>query len=644
MKFKRNLLILSAILIAVLILVIGCLPTPTTPPAVSVPSNGTISIAGGAVTTNDTTPSLTISATNATHMAFSGNGTTWSSWVAYATAYSTFNITTGAGCTSGDGTKIVYVKFKNDTGDSLTTANDSIILDTVAPTLTTAAYTDVDSSGTVNKNDRVVFTFNDEMLTSTVTSINAATSLPLSAGSYGTGATISWDITLKICTVTLGTSPTIVFGTTVNPASSVTDTAGNADASSAVTISGLLNILASVSISPATATGTVGTATSQSFTASALSTAATTMTTSCTFTWSISPTTGRGSLSATSGTTVIYTLPATGVTPGNAVITVSGVKTGTTTPVKTDTSTVTVSAATPSSTDPDPAKLSINGSAGTSLFKATYTDIPDGATVRVYSYVSNSPTDAVTAGVKATITISNDPTACDDITDGYYIFFKIFYSGGNTSATTSDGTMPSAPDGDALDAIQATNKNTVTSTAAGTVDLSDKITLYVFTTKYSYPTTVETTMTSTIDLVADNLPQYTRTNPNGHESKLSGPDGKILSPTVTADLVNSTLEVGDTIILTFGSDVIVTEDILLPDISWVTSGSSLFGGNDITPLLGGPLGAAPTVTLTAFTGCVAIGDEEVTFNISITIPIVDDAGKNQVLPLVSAETFDSSDF
>ena len=132
MKFKRNLLILSAILVGVLIVVVGCMPAPTTPPAVDVPSNGTISIAAAAVTTNDTTPTLTLSSTGATHMAFSGNGTTWSAWVAYATTYSAFNITTGEGCTSSDGTKIVYVKFKNDVGES-TKVYDSIILDTVAP-------------------------------------------------------------------------------------------------------------------------------------------------------------------------------------------------------------------------------------------------------------------------------------------------------------------------------------------------------------------------------------------------------------------------------------------------------------------------------------------------------------------------------
>ncbi|GAJ22772.1 unnamed protein product, partial [marine sediment metagenome] len=193
----------------------------------------------------------------------------------------------------------------------------------------------------------------------------------------------------------------------------------------------------------------------------------------------------------------------------------------------------------------------------------------------------------VTAGAIATITIDNEPAACTDITDDHFIFFRIFYSNGSESVTTSDGRMPFAPDTGALAAIQATNKNTVTSAAAGTVDEDDKITLYVGTEPYSVPTTVGESMTFTLDLAADDLPLYTRTNPNGHESKLSGADGKILSPTAADHNVAGNaneLEANDKITLTFGSEVIVTADITLPFISWETSGSSLFGGDDATAL------------------------------------------------------------
>ena len=46
-------------------------------------------------------------------MRFSCNGSTWSSWAAYATPVTTFNIDTGAGCTNSDGTKTVYVQFED---------------------------------------------------------------------------------------------------------------------------------------------------------------------------------------------------------------------------------------------------------------------------------------------------------------------------------------------------------------------------------------------------------------------------------------------------------------------------------------------------------------------------------------------------
>ncbi|GAH84035.1 unnamed protein product, partial [marine sediment metagenome] len=104
MKFKRNLLILSAILIGILIVIPGCLPTtPTTEEeeeAADAPTNGTISVAGGAATTNDTTPTLTLSSTGATYMAFSGDNVNWSAWVAYATTYSSFGVTTAVAVAS----------------------------------------------------------------------------------------------------------------------------------------------------------------------------------------------------------------------------------------------------------------------------------------------------------------------------------------------------------------------------------------------------------------------------------------------------------------------------------------------------------------------------------------------------------------
>jgi hypothetical protein len=651
MKFKRNLLILSAILIGVLIVVIGCLPT--TPPAEEgdVPTNGTISVAAAAATTNDTTPTLTLSSTGATYMAFSGNGTTWSDWVAYATTYSTFNITTGAGCTSGDGTKTVYVKFKNDVGES-TKVYDSIILDTVKPTLLTAVYTDVGSGGTVNLSDTIVFTFDDEMLTSTVTASTVATNLLLSnSKTYGTSPTVSWDSTLKICTVTLGTLPTLVVGTTtVNPSASVTDTAGNADNSSAVTISGTTTtVLSSVSISPATATATVGTAMSQSFTASALSTAATTMTSSCTFTWSISPTSGRGTLSATSGTTVTYTFP-TGGTEGTATITVSAIKTGTTTPVKTDTSTVTVSAAaTPGA---DATKLSVSAQNNTAI----YTDVPSGGSVSVYANSTEDLSAAVTAGSIFTIETSGSPTPITQgksLGDDDYIYFKVTASDLSSSAVTSDGYIPAEPNATALKSIQATSNANVSSPilGAGNVQAGEKIKCYVDSASRSTATTVGPTMAISPVFTAGDDPTYTRTNAAGHESVVSAADGKILilhnATAVNVADANSLAE-GDKVVLTFwdGSnnvDIHVTLPITVSHLTWSSSGNSSLGTGDLATAV-----YADSAVLTATSAVVDFADsaEKITFNILVTIPITDSAGGNYVLPWVSdsAAHFDSADF
>lgn len=90
--------------------------------------------------TNDVDPPLTISASDVggsslQYMYFSCNGSTFSSAVAYATSYSSFNINTGAGCTDADGNKSVYVKFTDTAGNTSSTIQTVYFtLDRVAPT------------------------------------------------------------------------------------------------------------------------------------------------------------------------------------------------------------------------------------------------------------------------------------------------------------------------------------------------------------------------------------------------------------------------------------------------------------------------------------------------------------------------------
>jgi len=632
MKLKQKLLILTAVVITALIIVAGCVAPPTT--------ETSIIIAGGDSVTNDSTPTLTISATGAVYMAFSGNGTTWSSWITYATSYSSFNIISGAGCSTGDGTKTVYVKFKNTAGTEFGQCLDGITYDATGPKLLTAVYSDAKSkgSGTVNTGDTITFTFDDEMDTSTVTSSNVATRLVLSAGTYGSSPTVAWSTSKKVCTVTLGASPTVASGATVNPSLSVTDAVGNADISSAVTITGFTtSALASVTISPASKSYIEGDTTTTNFTAVARNGAGTVITSSCTFAWTES---GLGTISPATGSSTVYTPASSGT--GTNTITVSATYL---TVTKTDTSLVTISASTV--TGADPAKLFIDGRNE----KAKYTLLPSGATsVVVYSHAERDPLKATTAGKKYDIRLSDTwtgKTASIAIKD--YIYFTIYYSDA-TEKSAWDGQMPDTPDALALKKIQATGKNTATSGVGGTVVASDKITLYVSGTQYCDPTTVGSTMALTTDLEANDAPQYTRTNANGHESVLSATDGKILIPTAAdanGGVASGTLDAGDTITLSFaGGNVDVTAPITVSNIDWVSNlGTAVAALDTGTATLAAIDTDTSSVVLIATANCADFGTGEViTFNIKSTIPIEDHAGGNQVLPLATDKTFTESSF
>jgi parallel beta-helix repeat protein len=103
------------------------------------PAAATVSIAAGAVVTKNVTPTLTLTpgATAPDFMRFSCDGTTWGNRVAWETTYSSFNLTTGAGCSANDGKKTVYVSVEDTSGNIQTTVNsDTIIYDDLNNTLT----------------------------------------------------------------------------------------------------------------------------------------------------------------------------------------------------------------------------------------------------------------------------------------------------------------------------------------------------------------------------------------------------------------------------------------------------------------------------------------------------------------------------
>lgn len=99
---------------------------------------GTISNGNG-TPTNSTTPTFNLTIADAgvgvtgAQMQFSCDNATWSTWEAYATPKTNFNVRTGEGCTDTDGSKTVYVKYKDSLG------NVGSSYDTGAFTLDTAS-------------------------------------------------------------------------------------------------------------------------------------------------------------------------------------------------------------------------------------------------------------------------------------------------------------------------------------------------------------------------------------------------------------------------------------------------------------------------------------------------------------------------
>jgi hypothetical protein len=99
---------------------------------------GTISNGNGSPT-NDTTPTFNLTIADAgvgitgAQMQFSCDNATWSTWESYATPKTDFNIRTGAGCTDVDGSKTIYVEYKDSLGNIGSSYNTgAFTLDTVS--------------------------------------------------------------------------------------------------------------------------------------------------------------------------------------------------------------------------------------------------------------------------------------------------------------------------------------------------------------------------------------------------------------------------------------------------------------------------------------------------------------------------------
>jgi hypothetical protein len=94
------------------------------------PPSGSIVINAGAVYANSTSVNLTLAATDAgsgvSQMQFSNAGSIWSGWEAYA-ASKAWTLS------GGDGTKTVYVQYRDGAGNVSSNFTDTILLDTTAP-------------------------------------------------------------------------------------------------------------------------------------------------------------------------------------------------------------------------------------------------------------------------------------------------------------------------------------------------------------------------------------------------------------------------------------------------------------------------------------------------------------------------------
>jgi hypothetical protein len=99
--------------------------------------SGTITVNSGAAYTSSTAVTLNLSAANPTagdpvlDMRFSNDGTTYGAWQPYA-------VSAPYTLPSGDGTKTVFVEFRNGAGAVSAAASHAITLDTTAPVITKA--------------------------------------------------------------------------------------------------------------------------------------------------------------------------------------------------------------------------------------------------------------------------------------------------------------------------------------------------------------------------------------------------------------------------------------------------------------------------------------------------------------------------
>lgn len=118
----------------IFIFLAGCnnTPDPLSPEIENTLPSGYVIIEKGNQLTKDCTPVLEIVVENAEYMAFSGNGSHWSSWIPYSHYYDDFNIADGTcGTTMNSGAKTIYVRFKDQSGNMFPDGSTEAIFATI---------------------------------------------------------------------------------------------------------------------------------------------------------------------------------------------------------------------------------------------------------------------------------------------------------------------------------------------------------------------------------------------------------------------------------------------------------------------------------------------------------------------------------
>lgn len=89
---------------------------------------------------------------------FSNDNATWTAWEGYTGSKTSWNLTSGYGGTTAQGTKYVYVKVRDGAGNESAATSDSIVYDTVAPTVDAVTNTYSGSSQSYLKSGTYTFT------------------------------------------------------------------------------------------------------------------------------------------------------------------------------------------------------------------------------------------------------------------------------------------------------------------------------------------------------------------------------------------------------------------------------------------------------------------------------------------------------